>query len=93
MHRLQLERALIQIFRRLFTDHPATVKESYFEHLLQASIFGVTMILAGLACIVHALVPGLCVTRGSDAIASLHERLVVKRRQLAATRASSAATR
>lgn len=83
---------MIQTLRRLFTDHPATVNESYFEHLVQASIFGVTMILAGLACIVHALIPGLCVTRGSDAIASLHDRMVVKRRRIAATRASSAAT-
>jgi hypothetical protein len=86
------ERAVLQIFRRLFTDHPATVDETYFQHLLQALGFGITMIGAGVACILHALVPGLCVTRGSDAIADLHDRMVIKRRRIAAMRASSATT-
>jgi hypothetical protein len=81
-----------KLFKHLFTDHPATVGENYLEHLVAATTFGVTMILSGLACIVHALIPGLFVTRGSDAICSLHERMVVKRRRVAEARASTAAT-
>ena len=44
---------------RLFTDHPASVGESYAEHLVTASGFGLRMVLAGLACMVHALLPFL----------------------------------
>ena len=44
---------------KLFTDHPNSVDESYFEHLLVASSFGVTMIFYGILCFVHALLPFL----------------------------------
>jgi len=60
---------------RLFTDHPATVGESYFEHMAFATRFGLTMIGGGLACLVHALFPFACVTRGSETVAQLNETL------------------
>jgi len=68
---------------RLFTDHPASVGETYGEHLLQASSFGTRMILAGLACLVHGLLPFLFVRTGSTAIAALHTRMVAHRRRAA----------
>lgn len=68
---------------RLFVDHPRTVGESYGEHLRAAGGFGVVMIVSGIACLVHALVPALFVTTGSDAIARLHERMIVARRRRA----------
>ena len=37
----------------LFTDHPASVGETYAQHLGSASFFGSRMILAGLACMLH----------------------------------------
>ena len=64
---------------RAFTEHPASVGESYFGHLLQASRFGLRMIGAGLACLIHALLPFLCVTRGSDAMAALHAEMAARR--------------
>ena len=66
---------------RLFTEHPASVGESYGEHLVQASSFGVRMIVAGLACLVHGLLPFLFVRTGSTAIAALHTRMVTHRRR------------
>ncbi|MBY0303152.1 MULTISPECIES: DUF6356 family protein [Sphingomonas] len=69
------------MFARLFTDHPHSVEESYGEHLVVAGGFGVTMILAGLACLVHALIPGLFVSTGSRAITALHDRMVAHRRR------------
>lgn len=69
---------------RLFTDHPASVGETYGEHLLQASSFGFRMIVAGLACLVHGLLPFLFVRTGSTAIAALHTRMVTHRRQTVA---------
>lgn len=67
------------MFRKLFLDHPADVGESYGEHLRTAGRFGLAMIVGGAACLVHAVVPGLFATRGSDTIARLHRRMVATR--------------
>lgn len=66
---------------RLFTEHPASVDETYGEHMGVAASFGAHMILAGLACLVHAVLPFLFVKTGSLAITELHERMVTKRRR------------
>jgi hypothetical protein len=70
--------------RLSFTEHPAAVGETYVEHLGVAGGFGVRMILGGLACLVHGLLPFLFTTTGSRTIAALHERMVVSRRRTAA---------
>ncbi|HEX4569282.1 MAG TPA: DUF6356 family protein [Dongiaceae bacterium] len=64
-----------------FIDHPASVGETYGEHLVAASGFGLSMILGGLACLVHGLLPFLFLRTGSSTIARLHERMVVNRRR------------
>jgi hypothetical protein len=65
---------------RWFTAHPATVGESYGEHLATASSFGGRMILAGIACTLHGLLPFLFVRTGSRAVSELNEELVARRR-------------
>jgi hypothetical protein len=64
---------------RLLTDHPATVGETYGEHWCSAWGFGLRLIVAGLACCVHGLLPFLCVTTGSRTVTMLHQRMVVER--------------
>ncbi|MEO8507046.1 MAG: DUF6356 family protein [Betaproteobacteria bacterium] len=64
---------------RAFVAHPASVGESYFQHLWVAASFGVAMIGGGLACLVHAILPFTFVKRGSATIAHLHERMVTHR--------------
>lgn len=64
---------------KLFTDHPASVGESYGEHLAMASGFGIRMILGGFACLVHGLLPFLFVKTGSKQITTLHSTMVTKR--------------
>ena len=49
-----------------------------------ASGFGLRMILGGLACLIHGLLPFLFVRTGSTAITALHARMVTHRRQDAA---------
>jgi hypothetical protein len=66
---------------RAFTEHPASVGESYGEHMGQAVCFGTRMIFAGLACLVHAVLPFLFVRTGSRAIAELNDRMVINRRR------------
>lgn len=73
-------------FSRLFTDHPASVNETYWQHLAAATGFGLRMIGGGIACLVHALVPGAFCTKGSDLICELHERMVTNRRRVAEAR-------
>jgi uncharacterized protein DUF6356 len=71
---------LVMSILRSFTDHPASVGESYLEHLGRATGFGVRMVLAGLACLLHGLLPFMFQRTGSRAISELHERMVVSRR-------------
>jgi hypothetical protein len=68
------------MFSRLFVDHPRSVDESYLEHFAVAGRFGLTMIRGGLCALVHALVPGWCVTTGSDTIQRLNRIMVEQRR-------------
>jgi hypothetical protein len=65
---------------RSFTEHPASVGESYSEHLFRAVYFGTRMVFAGVACLVHGVLPFLFVRTGSRAIAELNDRMVVNRR-------------
>lgn len=64
---------------RMFSEHPASVGESYFGHLLQASSFGLRMMFAGIACVLHGLLPFLFVTTGSAAIKGLNEEMCARR--------------
>ena len=66
---------------RAFTEHPASVGESYGEHMGQAVCFGSRMVLAGLACLVHGVLPFLFVRTGSRTINELNERMVLNRRR------------
>lgn len=64
---------------KLFTEHPESVGETYLEHMGVAFGFGTRMLLAGLACVVHGLLPFLFVKTGSRTIATLHDRMVAHR--------------
>jgi hypothetical protein len=68
-------------FSRAFTEHPASVGESYTEHLGHAAGFGLRMMFAGFACLVHGVLPFLFVRTGSRAISELNERMVTNRRR------------
>lgn len=60
---------------RLLFQHPRSVGESYAEHAVAASTIGVRMIAGGAACLVHAVVPSLCVRTGSTTIKALYAQL------------------
>jgi hypothetical protein len=57
----------------LFTKHPHEVGESYGEHMVHAGSVGFTLIGAGLACLVHAILPFVCVNTGSKTIRRLND--------------------
>jgi Family of unknown function (DUF6356) len=60
------------MLKRLFVEHPQSVGETYGEHLSVASWYGMRLLGAGLACMVHAVLPFLFVRTGSVAIERLH---------------------
>jgi hypothetical protein len=60
---------------RRFVDHPRSVGETYGEHFGVALGFGVRLIGAGLACLVHACVPAWFMRSGSSAVRQLAREL------------------
>lgn len=66
--------------KTLFTEHPASVDETYGEHFIMATGFGARMILGGFACLLHGIFPFLFVKTGSAQISTLHDRMVLNRR-------------
>ena len=67
------------MFIKAFTEHPASVGENYWQHFRHASGFGGRMIVAGVACLLHAVFPFLFVKTGSKQINHLHKRMITNR--------------
>jgi hypothetical protein len=71
-------------FKRLFIDHPATVDESYFEHLVFAFKFSSRLFRIGFAALIHGAIPATFETTASSEILKLGEE-IRNRRQLMAS--------
>jgi len=52
--------------KKLFTNHPNSMDETYFEHLICAAGYGLRMIFAGFAAIIHSIFPFIFETTASD---------------------------
>ncbi len=59
---------------QLFTKHPQSVGETYFEHLVMASGFAGTLVIAAMICAIHAVLPFMFEKTGSRMIAELYQR-------------------
>lgn len=55
-----------------FTSHPTSVGETYGEHCVFAFGFGVRMVVGGVAAMIHAVFPFLCVTTASRTLEELN---------------------
>ncbi len=64
------------------TAHLESVGETYFQHFRHAISFSLTMFCAGVACSIHALLPFLFETTGSDSIRILYDKMVINRKNL-----------
>lgn len=67
---------------KLFTEHPESVGETYFEHMRMSFSFGTKMLFASIGCFLHAIFPFLCVRTGSSAVSRLHHDMVTHRSKL-----------
>jgi len=61
--------------RQNFTDHPASVGETYGEHFKVAASCAGSLAIAAAAAALHAVIPSLCETTASRRIIALHTRV------------------
>ena len=59
---------------KLFTDHPASVDETYFGHMAFAAWFAARLFMAAGAALVHAVLPFMFETTASRIVRELYER-------------------
>jgi Family of unknown function (DUF6356) len=69
------------LIRRLFSEHPSSVGETYFEHARHALRFGWAMLRGSMACFVHAAFPWVHQRTGSQTILRLHGQIGINRRR------------
>ena len=60
---------------RIFTNHPASIGEGYFEHMGFSLRFTLKLFGASIAALVHAFLHSLFEKTASNIVASLHTRL------------------
>ena len=60
---------------RLFTDHPRSLGMSWASHGVGAVAIGFRLIGAGIACLVHALVPAWFTQTAGRTITTMHDEI------------------
>ena len=63
---------MFSVLKKLFTEHPNSVNESYFEHMIYALKCGFILVFAGLGCLVHAFFPFLFTTKTSETVVDMY---------------------
>ena len=61
--------------RQHFTEHPASVGETYGEHFRVAAGFAGSLAIAAAAAAIHAVVPSRCAKTASSRIVTMHEQM------------------
>lgn len=61
--------------RQRFTEHPASVGETYFEHFRMAAHFSRQLFGAAFACAMHAVVPSMHQTTASSKVRALCDEM------------------
>jgi hypothetical protein len=64
-----------------FKDHPASVGETYFQHMGSAFGFASRLFGVSVACFVHGVFPFLFTRTGSSAVKRLHEDMIAARQR------------
>ena len=78
------------MIRQLLTEHPASVGETYGEHMVAAGGFSGRLFVAAVVCGVHALLPFLFEKTGSAIITELYDKMVANRVRASRTAPSAA---
>ena len=67
---------------RKFTEHPATVGETYGQHFVASMGFSIALLRAAFCCGVHAILPFAFEKSGSACITDMYDRMVANRSRL-----------
>ena len=67
------------MLQRVFFDHPASVDETYGQHMGVAWSFAGQLLLAAVMCFLHGLLPCCFTISASQRIAKLHDSMVLNR--------------
>ncbi|MCH9644111.1 MAG: hypothetical protein K0U29_07625 [Gammaproteobacteria bacterium] len=57
--------------KNIFTAHPASVGETYWQHWFNAARFSLRLIFSGFACLIHSFLPFLFADIASDCVAKM----------------------
>ena len=68
-----------RLIARLFTGHPRLLGVSWLSHGVGALKIGGQLIGAGLACVVHAVVPGLFTQTAGKTVTRLHNHMISRK--------------
>jgi hypothetical protein len=60
---------------RLFVEHPRSLGMNWASHGAGALVIGATLIGAGAACLVHALVPGWFTQTAGKTVTRMHDHM------------------
>ena len=72
------DQARHNVLDALLTRHPREIGETYTEHAGHAVHIGLRLIAAGLACLVHALLPGLFVRTATQTVDDIQSRIAAR---------------
>ena len=67
------------LLRRLFVDHPRSLGMSWAQHGLGAIVIGTTLVGAGAACLVHAIVPGWFTQTAGKTVDRMHDHMIKRK--------------
>ena len=63
------------VLSRLFLDHPRSLGMSWAEHGIGAVAIGATLVGAGAACLIHALVPGWFTQTAGKTVTRIYDHI------------------
>jgi hypothetical protein len=65
--------------KRLFLDHPRSLGMTWASHGLGALAIGIRLLAAGLACLVHAVVPGFFTQTAGRTITEIYGHMTERK--------------
>jgi hypothetical protein len=79
---LWIQKALFTLIKgNIMWKHLEDINETYFEHMRFAERCGLRMMLAGFACVLHGIFPGIFVTTASDALKKLDAEIYQRKQK------------
>jgi hypothetical protein len=67
------------IVERMFLEHPKSLGMSWVGHGIGAVAIGGRLVGAGLACLVHAVVPGLFTQTAGKTVSHMHAHMMQRK--------------